>query len=148
MVVVQRCGRQRGCNEYSAIGRYLGKAPLITLSIHMLSIHSFYGRAFQCSGIAPYAAAARYTRSTSVGASIIARATRPTAYPRRPQGRCYPLAALLGVLVVGTLHGKSSLRGMWVWAEQHWATLWQPFGFSNARVPALTRLWNVVVRLD
>jgi hypothetical protein len=34
--------------------------------------------------------------------------------PRRPQGRRYPLPALLGLVLLGTLYGQSSLRGIWV----------------------------------
>ena len=68
--------------------------------------------------------------------------------PRRPQGRRYPLAALLGLVVLGALHDESSLRGMWVWAGQHWGDLRQPLGFRHARLPALTTLWNLTTRLD
>lgn len=42
---------------------------------------------------------------------------------RRRQGRTYPLPALLVVLLLGVLHGRDSLRGAWVWAEQHWPQL-------------------------
>lgn len=68
--------------------------------------------------------------------------------PRRPQGRRYPLAALLGLVVLGALHGQSSLRGIWFWAGQHWAELWQPLGFQHSRLPALTTLWDVSTRID
>lgn len=51
--------------------------------------------------------------------------------PRRPQGRRYPLAALLGLVLLGTLHGQSSLRGIWVWSQQHWPQIWQPLGFRS-----------------
>lgn len=68
--------------------------------------------------------------------------------PRRPHGRRYPLAAMLGFVVLGALHAQSSLRGIWVWAGQHWAELWQPLGLRHARFPALTTLWNVTMRLD
>jgi hypothetical protein len=34
--------------------------------------------------------------------------------PRHRQGRRYPLAALLGLLVLGALHGETSLRGIWL----------------------------------
>ncbi len=68
--------------------------------------------------------------------------------PRRPQGRRYPLAAVLGLVVLGALHGESRLRGIWVWAGQHWTELWQPLGFRQARLPALTTLWNLITRLD
>lgn len=68
--------------------------------------------------------------------------------PRRSQGRRYPLAALLGLVLLGTLHGQSSLRGIWVWAQQHWPQIWQPLGFRSSRFPALTTLWSLVARLE
>ncbi|HEV8635549.1 MAG TPA: hypothetical protein VG370_15090 [Chloroflexota bacterium] len=40
---------------------------------------------------------------------------------RRRQGRRYPLAAVLGMLVLAAPHGESSLRGMWLWARARWA---------------------------
>lgn len=32
--------------------------------------------------------------------------------PRRRQGRRYPLASVLGLLILAALHGETSLRGM------------------------------------
>ena len=66
--------------------------------------------------------------------------------PRRPQGRRYPLAALLGLVLLGTLHGQSSLRGIWIWTQQQWPQIWQPLGFRSARFPALTTLWSLVLQ--
>ncbi len=57
---------------------------------------------------------------TSVPRSLLAQLAQ-LPDPRRPQGRRYPLGALLGLVVLGALHGESSLRGIWVWAGQHWA---------------------------
>jgi len=68
--------------------------------------------------------------------------------PRRRQGRRYPLAALLGLLILAALHGESSLRGMWLWARQHWDQLWWPLGFGSPHFPALTTLWNLLGALD
>lgn len=68
--------------------------------------------------------------------------------PRRPQGRRYPLPALLGLVLLGTLHGQSSLRGIWIWARQHWPSIWQPLGFLSPRFPALTTLWSLLARLE
>lgn len=68
--------------------------------------------------------------------------------PRRPQGRRYPLPALLGLVILGTVHGESSLRGIWVWAHEHWSQIWQPLGFRSPRFPALTTLWSLLARLE
>lgn len=38
---------------------------------------------------------------------------------RRRQGRRYPLAALLVLVLIGVLQGQSCLRGCWVWARAH-----------------------------
>jgi hypothetical protein len=55
---------------------------------------------------------------------------------------------MLGLVLLGTLHGQSSLRGIWVWAQQHWPQLWQPLGFRSPRFPALTTLWSLLARLE
>lgn len=68
--------------------------------------------------------------------------------PRRPQGQRYPLPSLLGLVLLGTLHGQSSLRGIWIWAHEHWAQIWQPLGFRSPRFPALATLWNLLARLE
>lgn len=68
--------------------------------------------------------------------------------PRRRQGRRYPLAALLGLLILAALHGESSLRGMWLWSRNHWDQLWWPLGFGSPHFPALTTMWNLLGALD
>ncbi len=68
--------------------------------------------------------------------------------PRRRQGRRYPLASLLGLLVLAALHGETSLRGMWLWSRQHWHAVWWPLGFGSPHVPALTTIWNLLGALD
>jgi len=68
--------------------------------------------------------------------------------PRRRQGRRYPLAALLGMLILAALHGETSLRGMWLWSRQHWDALWWPLGFGSPHFPALTTIWNVLGTLE
>ena len=68
--------------------------------------------------------------------------------PRRRQGRRYPLPALLGLLILAALHGESSLRGMWVWAKNHWQDVWRPLGFGSPHFPALSTIWNILGTLD
>ncbi len=68
--------------------------------------------------------------------------------PRRRAGRRYPLAAVLGLLVLGALHGESSLRGIWLWARANWCSIWQPLGFRSPHFPALTTIWNLLGAID
>ena len=68
--------------------------------------------------------------------------------PRRRQGRRYPLPALLGLLVLGALHGESSLRGIWLWARANWSAIWFPLGFGSPHFPALTTIWNLLGSID
>jgi hypothetical protein len=72
--------------------------------------------------------------------------------PRRRQGRRYPLAALLGLLILASLHGESSLRGMWLWARNHWDKVWLPLGFTQGvpgpHFPALITIWNLLGGID
>jgi hypothetical protein len=68
--------------------------------------------------------------------------------PRRREGRRYPLAALLGLVLLGMLHGHDSLRGAWVWAHQHWSLLWRPLGGRSPHFPAYNTVRNLLLALD
>ncbi len=70
--------------------------------------------------------------------------------PRRRQGRRYPLAVVLGLLILATLHGESWLRGMWLWSRNHWHEVWWPLGFGSPHFPALTtrRVRKIRLRLS
>ncbi len=69
--------------------------------------------------------------------------------PRSRRGRRFPLGGLLGMLILGALHGEKSLRGMWMWGCKRWASLRGPLGFvGNRRPPAYTTVWYVVSALD
>lgn len=46
--------------------------------------------------------------------SILGRIIAQVPDPRSRQGRMYPLAAILGMLLIGALEGEGSLRGMWM----------------------------------
>lgn len=50
--------------------------------------------------------------------------------PRRREGKIYPLASLLGLLIVAALNGESSLRGMGEWGRRHWQKIARPLGFK------------------
>lgn len=52
---------------------------------------------------------------------------------RRREGRIYPLASVLGLLIVAGVNGESSLRGKWLWGQEHWPRLWEPLGFKPGR---------------
>jgi hypothetical protein len=68
--------------------------------------------------------------------------------PRRRQGRRYPLAAILGLVLMGMLHGRDSLRGGWVWARQHWGMLWRPLGGRSPHFPAYNTVRTLLLALD
>lgn len=69
--------------------------------------------------------------------------------PRRRQGRRYPLAGLLALLILAALHGESSLHGMWQWAQVHQRPLLRPLDlWATGRLPGLTTLWKLLQRLD
>lgn len=68
--------------------------------------------------------------------------------PRSRQGRRYPLWGLLGMLILGALHGERSLRGMWMWGSKHWGKIAWPLGFvGNPRPPVYGTVWYVVSAL-
>lgn len=68
--------------------------------------------------------------------------------PRRRQGRRYPLPAILGLVLLGMLHGRDSLRGGWVWARQHWGMLWRPLGGRSPHFPAYNTVRTLLLTLD
>src|ERR671927_898903 len=69
--------------------------------------------------------------------------------PRRRQGRRYPVAAIVGLLLLAAMHGETSVRGMWLWGSAHWPVLWEPLGFwTPQRPPTLTTVWGLLARLD
>ena len=68
--------------------------------------------------------------------------------PRRRQGRRYPLATILGLVLMGMLHGRDSLRGGWIWARQHWGVLWRPLGGRAPHFPAYNTVRTLLLTLD
>lgn len=69
--------------------------------------------------------------------------------PRRRQGRRYPLAGVLAMLILGAMNGQSSLRGMWLWAKAHKEELWEALGFfTHQGMPCLSRVWGLLTQLD
>jgi hypothetical protein len=51
---------------------------------------------------------------------------RRMADPRRRQGKRYCLSGVIGMLLLATLHGETSLRGMWQWGYGQWEQLCWP----------------------
>jgi hypothetical protein len=37
---------------------------------------------------------------------------------------------------------------MWLWARNHWDTIWWPLGFGSPHFPTLTTLWNLLGSLE
>ena len=69
--------------------------------------------------------------------------------PRRREGRVYPLASTIGMLVLGGLNGESSLRGMWQWGCEHWLKISRGLGFTGQRrPPSYGTVWYLVSKLD
>ena len=68
--------------------------------------------------------------------------------PRRRKGRRYPLPTLLGLVLLGMLHGHDSLRGAWVWARVHWGLLWRPLGARSPHFPTYNTVRDLLTRLD
>jgi hypothetical protein len=68
---------------------------------------------------------------------------------RRRQGRRYPLAGILAMLVLAAMNGQSSLRGMWLWARERREQLRDPLGFYTTQgMPGLTQVWKIVGKLE
>lgn len=68
--------------------------------------------------------------------------------PRRRSGRRYPIAALLGMVIIGMLNGQDSLHSAWLWTSKRWGQLWQPLGAHSPHFPAYNTLRGLLARLD
>jgi hypothetical protein len=56
---------------------------------------------------------------------------------------------LLGMLILGALHGERSLRGMWMWGCKHWSEIARPLGFiGNRHAPVYSTVWYVLGALQ
>jgi hypothetical protein len=68
--------------------------------------------------------------------------------PRSRKGRRFPLGALLGLVLLGMLHGHDSLRGAWVWARLRWGLLWRPLGARAPHFPSYNTVRDLLARLN
>ena len=77
---------------------------------------------------------------------MLARLARVTD-PRFPQWRIYPLDKILAVLILASICGESSLRGMWLWAVARWQRLKKMLDLPQ-KAPALSTLWYILRRVN
>jgi hypothetical protein len=64
---------------------------------------------------------------------------------RRREGRLYPLASVLGMLILAALNGESSLRGMLVWGTRHWGQFARRLGFKvGTDAPVYGTVWRIL----
>ncbi len=64
---------------------------------------------------------------------------------RRREGQLYPLASVLGLLILAALNGESSLRGMLIWGACHWGQLSKRLGFKmGTGVPVYGTVWRIL----
>ena len=69
--------------------------------------------------------------------------------PRGRQGRRYQLYSILAGLILASLHGETSLRGMWIWMNEHFELLEEPLGFWDVgRIPVLEAIRTLLQELD
>lgn len=81
--------------------------------------------------------------------SILGRIIALVPDPRSRRGRIYPLVAILGMLLLGSLEGEGSLRGMWMRGKKHWQALIAALGVVGVpQPPELTTVWYVLQRID
>ena len=68
--------------------------------------------------------------------------------PRRREGQRYPLGCLLGMVILGMLHGQDSLHSAWTWAHGRWGQLWFALGAHSPHFPAYNTVRNLLAGLD
>jgi hypothetical protein len=89
------------------------------------------------------------TNGEALGHPSLLEVLRCVPDPRRRQGQIYPLHSLLAMLILASVNGQSSLRGMLIWAEAHWSLLVRELGFKPTRkAPVYGGVWRVLDALD
>jgi hypothetical protein len=80
--------------------------------------------------------------------SVLGRLTRvPDRRDRK--GRLYPLAGVLGMLLLAAINGESSLRGMWLWSVARWQRIHRKLGMMEfPDPPALSTVWYILDGMD
>ncbi len=69
--------------------------------------------------------------------------------PRRRQGRRYNLPGLVGMLLLATLHGETSLRGMWLWGCHQWERIAGPLDLWGTKgPPSYGTVRELMVKID
>lgn len=68
--------------------------------------------------------------------------------PRSPQGRIHPLPAVLGLVVLAMLLGRTSLAGIARFGRQHGAALAWALGFRRGKTPTVSTLSRTLRRFD
>ena len=68
--------------------------------------------------------------------------------PRSKQGRYHPLSAMLGMVVLGLLMGRTSLAGIFRLGRQFGPPLAWALGFRRGKTPSLSTLSRTLARLD
>ena len=69
--------------------------------------------------------------------------------PRRREGRLYRLPGVIGMLLLGALHGEASLRGMWLWGCEQWERIAESLGLWGTKgPPAYATVWELMARID
>ena len=69
--------------------------------------------------------------------------------PRRREGRVYPLAGMLGMLVLAGINGQKTLRSMHLWGARRWGRISRPLGFTGqAHPPAYGTVWYALQKLE
>ena len=69
--------------------------------------------------------------------------------PRRREGKRYNMRGLLGMLLLGAVHGEESLRGMWLWGCNAWERIAEPLDmWGTAGPPSYGTVWGLLARID
>jgi hypothetical protein len=69
--------------------------------------------------------------------------------PRRREGRIYPLAGMLGMMVLAGINGQKTLRSMYLWGAKRWGKISRPLGFTGqAHPPTYGTVWYALQKLE
>ncbi|WP_029632148.1 transposase family protein, partial [Zavarzinella formosa] len=68
--------------------------------------------------------------------------------PRSPRGQIHPLPAVIGLVALAMLMGRTSLIGIARFGRQHGVPLAHALGFKRGKTPAVSTLSRTLRRFD
>ncbi|WP_020473844.1 transposase family protein, partial [Zavarzinella formosa] len=88
------------------------------------------------------------TRLVAMSSCTLLEALSELPDPRSPRGQIHPLPAVIGLVALAMLMGRTSLIGIARFGRQHGVPLAHALGFKRGKTPAVSTLSRTLRRFD